>query len=108
MYCWSIANKQLHFLSYIAEDKLDILRLLHPIRYKWRQIGQSFRISHGDLENIRDERSRNTDRLSDVIQIWFNKRTTDVTWGTIKIAVELPPVFQPFIAKSIMDFVSLV
>ena len=78
--------------------------MLHPIRYKWRQIGQSLRISHGDLENIRDERSRNTDRLSDVIQIWFDKKTTDVTWFTIKIAVELPPVFEPSVAETITHF----
>ena len=78
--------------------------MLHPIRYKWEQIGQSLRISHGDLENIRDERSRNTDRLSDVIQIWFDKKTTDVTWGTIKIAVELPPVFEPSVAEDIIHF----
>ena len=80
--------------------------MLHPIRYKWRQIGQSLRISNGDLENIRDERSRNTDRLSDVIQIWFDKKHPDVTWDTIKIAVELPPVSEPSIAKSIMHFFS--
>ena len=78
--------------------------MLHPIRYKWKQIGQSLRISHGDLENIRDERSRNTDRLSDVIQIWFDKKTTNVTWATIKIAVELPPVFEPSVAEDIIHF----
>ena len=85
---------------------LDILRLLHPIRYKWRQIGQSLQISHGDLENIRDERSRNTDRLTDVIQVWFDKQPSDVTWDRIKIAVELPPVFEPSIAESIVNFFS--
>ena len=80
--------------------------MLHPIRYKWRQIGQSLRLSNGDLENIHDEKSRNTDRLSDVIQIWFDKKTTDVTWHTIKIAVELSPVFEPSVAESIMHFFS--
>ena len=78
--------------------------MLHPIRYKWRQIGQSLKISHGDLENISDERKHNTDRLSDVIQIWFDKQPSDVTWDTIKIAVELPPVFEPFIAESIKHY----
>ena len=80
--------------------------MLHPIRYKWRQIGESLKISHGDLENIRDERSRNTDRLSDVIQTWFDKQPTVVTWHTIKIAVELPPVFEPSVAENIMHFFS--
>ena len=96
------------FHAYIAENKLDILRLLHPIRYKWKQIGQSLRINNGDLENICDEKGRNTDRLSDVIQIWFDKKTTDVTWGTIKTAVELPPVFEPSVAESIMHFFSCI
>ena len=91
---------------YFAENKLDLLRLLHPIRYKWRQIGQSLKISHGDLENVCDERRLNTDRLSDVIQIWFDKQPSDVTWGTIKIAVELPRVFEPSIAASIKHYLA--
>ena len=63
-------------------------------------------ISHGDLENISDERRHNTDRLSDVIQIWFDKQPSDVTWGTIKIAVELPRVFEPSIAESIKHYLA--
>ena len=61
------------------------------------------RISHGDLENILDQRNRNADRLADVIQVWLDKRPSEVTWHTIITAVDLPPVLEPSIAYSILD-----
>ena len=61
------------------------------------------RISHGDLENILDQRNRNADRLADVIQVWLDKQPSEVTWHTIITAVELPPVLEPSIAKCILD-----
>ena len=87
----------------IIENKLDLIRLLSPIEYKWRQIGHALRISHGDLENILDQRNRNADRLADVIQVWLDKRPSEVTWHTIITAVDLPPVLEPSIAKHILD-----
>ena len=47
--------------------------MLHSIRYKWRQIGQSLKICHRDLKNIHDEENRNVDRLFNVIRIWFEQ-----------------------------------
>ena len=82
---------------------MDIIRLLFPIAYKWKEIGEALSIRDGDLENLRDERSRNTDRLSGVIQIWFDKQTSPVKWSTIITAVELPPVYEPNVAESILE-----
>ena len=53
--------------------KLDLLCLVHPIKNKSRQIGMSLKISHGDLKNICDEGNHNADKLSNVIQIWFEQ-----------------------------------
>ena len=61
------------------------------------------RISHGDLENILDQRNRNAGRLADVIQVWIDKQPSEVAWYTIITAVDLPPVHEPSIAKLILD-----
>ena len=101
-YTYLLCNIFIHFIVLI-ENKLDLIRLLSPIEYKWRQIGHALKISHGDLENILDQRNRNADRLADVIQVWLDKRPTEVTWSTIITAVDLPPVLEPSIAKSVLD-----
>ena len=88
----------------LIENKLELIRLLSPIEYKWKQIGQALRVSHGDLENILVQRNYNSDRLADVIQFWIDKQTTEVSWRTIITAVDLPPVLEPSIAKQILDF----
>ena len=61
------------------------------------------KISYGDLENIQAQRNNDADRLADIIQFWIDKRPSKVTWGTIITAVDLYPVFEPSIAKRILD-----
>ena len=94
-----------NFLLFIVliENKLGLIRLLSPIEYKWKQIGQALKISHGNLENILVQRHYNADRLADVIQFWIDKRPSEVTWHTIITAVDLYPVLEPSIAKLILD-----
>ena len=82
---------------------MDLIRLLSPIEYKWRQLGEGLKISHGDLENIQIQRNYNADRLADVIQFWIDKRPSEVTWHNIITAVDLPPVHEPSIAERIRD-----
>ena len=87
----------------IVENKPDLIRLLSPIECKWRQIGQALNISHRDLMKISDQRSKDTNRLADVVQFWLDKQPSEITWTTIITAVELPPVLEPSIASSILD-----
>ena len=84
-------------------NKLDLLCLLFPIANKWKQIGQSLSITKGDLENLCAETSSETERLAGIIQIWFDKKTSPVKWSTIITAVELPPVYEPTVAESILQ-----
>ena len=87
----------------IVENKPALFHLLSPIEYKWRQIGQALKISHGDLKKISDQRSEDTDRLADVVQFWLDKQPSEITWTTIITSSELPPVLEPSIASSILD-----
>ena len=85
------------------ESKLDLIRLLFPIAYKWRKIGEALSIKNGDLENLITERSDDPDKLSGVIQLWFDKQTSPVKWSTIITAIKLPPVNEPSIAENILE-----
>ena len=84
-------------------DKLYLLCLLFPIANKWKKIGQFLSITKGDLEKLCAEWSRETKRLTIVIQIWFDKITCPVKWNTIITAVEFLPVYEPIVAKSILQ-----
>ena len=95
-------------MFFTIENKLNLIRFLFPIAHKWKEIGDALSVRDGDLENLRDERSRNTDRLSGVIQIWFDKQTCPVKWSTIITAVQLPPVNEPSIAENILEKYKLI
>ena len=87
-------------------QKRDLIRLLNPIAYNWRQLGEALGIKYGHLESILNNRCRDTDRLSDVLQLWFDEQTSQVTWKTIITAVELPPVNNPSVADNMRKYLS--
>ena len=98
-----------HILYVIVEskpEKLDLMRLLNPVAYNWRQLGEALGIKYGDLESILNNRFRDPDRLSEVLQLWFDRCPSQVTWETIITAVELPPVNNPSVAEDIRNFIS--
>ena len=75
-----------HILYVIVEskpEKLDLMRLLNPVAYNWRQLGEALGIKYGDLESILNNRFRDPDRLSEVLQLWFDRCPSQVTWETI-------------------------
>ena len=87
-------------------QKRDLIRLLNPIAYNWRQLGEALGIKYGDLESILNNRYRDTDRLSDVLQLWFDEQPSQITWQTIITAVELPPVNNPSVADNMREYLS--
>ena len=98
-----------HILYVILEtkpEKLDLMCLLNPVAYNWRQLGEALSIKYGDLESILNNRFRDLDRLSEVLQLWFDKQPSQVTWETIITAVELPPVNNPSVSEDIRNFIS--
>ena len=56
-----------------------------------------------DLEKLCPEWSRETERLTIVIQIWFDKITCPVKWNTTLTAAEFLPVYEATVAKSILQ-----
>ena len=101
-----IKNIKTFFLFFLIGQKRDLLRLLNPIAYNWRQLGEALGIKYGDLESILNNRCRDTDRLSDVLQLWFDEQPSKVTWQTIITAVELPPVNNLSVADNMCKYLS--
>ena len=90
-------------------EKLDLLRLLTPVAYNWRQIGEALRIDYGILKSIQhDPVYSNDDRLSEVLQFWFDKQPSEVSWKSIITAIELPPVNNSSVACTMRDFITKV
>ena len=88
-------------------DRFDLLRLLGHIAYKWEQIGTALQINYGDLKSIqRNSTYSDFDKLSEILQLWINKKPTEVTWNTILSAVMNEPVDSCTVAVKILDFVS--
>ena len=105
-YCHNLFDQELfsYFLFSLLTigNKLDLLCLLFPIANKWKEIGESLSITKGDLESLSTERSSEREKLKSVILIWFDTKTCPLKWSTIITAVELPPVYEPIVAESIM------
>lgn len=101
-------KRHILFYSINTEDKRHIIRLLNPIAYNWRQLGEALGIAYGDLESIFNKRYRDADNLSEVLQLWFDKKPSDVTWITLITAVELAPtpVNESSVADKICEFLS--
>ena len=64
-------------------------------------------MDHGSVMSIGKNSSyTNTDRLSDILQLWMEQEPSPVTWCTIIDAIEEPPVKNSAIAKKIIAFLS--
>ena len=73
-------------------DKLQLIRLLTPIAYKWREIGEALEIRHGALMSLHQRNFSDKQKLSNVLQLWIDGQPTNVKWSTIITAIESPPV----------------
>ena len=89
-----------------TEDKRHLNRLLNPIAYNWRVLGEALGITYGDLESIVSKQYRDVNNLSEVLQLWFDKKPSDVTWNTLITAIELAPVNNTSVADDIRKFLS--
>ena len=97
------------FFSLLGEEpkKQHLMRLLHPIKYKWNTIGEQLYVHHSDVSSAEyNEAYGNTRKLSEVLQIWLDKRTCEVSWRTIITAIKKPPVEEKVVADKIYKFLS--
>ena len=88
-------------------EKSDLLTLLSSIAYQWQLIGTALKIDDGDLKSLHcDQRYSDIGRLSEALQLWFNKQPTEVTWKTMLSVLEKPPINNFAVAGEIRKFVA--
>ena len=78
--------------------------LLHSIKHKWYTIGEQLEVCYGDI--VSTEAYEHTRRLSEVLQVWIDKRTCRVCWSTIITVVEDPPLEHKVVADEIYQFLT--
>ena len=81
------------------------MTLLHPIMYKWDIIGGQLAVPDVYIQCAFEER-QHTRKLSEVLQVWIDKRTSLVCWKTIITVVEEPPVENKVVADNIYQFLT--
>ena len=89
-----------------TEDKRQLIGLLNPIAYNWRVLGEALGITYGDLESIVNKQYRDANNLSEVLQLWFDKKPSKVTWNTLITAVKSAPVYNSSVVDEIYKFLS--
>ena len=97
--CFSLLGKE--------PNKRHLMILLHPIKHKWDAIGEQLNVPYANIKSAEYYVSYdNTRKLSEVLQVWINKKTRLVCWNTIITVVEEPPIDNKHIADNIYQFLS--
>ena len=79
--------------------------LLYPIMYKWDIIGEQLDVPYVNIQCTFEEH-QHTRKLSEVLQVWIDKKTRLVCWQTIITVVEEPPIENKNVADDIYQFLS--
>ena len=109
--CYIYSFMLLYILCIIIDskpDKLQLICLLIPIAYKWKEIGEALEIRHGALTSLHQSNFSDEQKLFNVLQLWIDDQPTNVKWSTIITAIESPPVDNLSIAERIRFFLSII
>ena len=94
------------FLSLDKEPKkVHLQRVLGPIQHKWRAIGEALEIPNETIKSTeQDARYDNSNKLSEVLQAWIDRQTSNVTWRNLIDVITKYPVNEPGLAETIPKF----
>ena len=83
------------------------MTLLHKIKYMWNTIGEQLEVRYGDIKSAEyNVAYSDTTKLSEVLQVWIDKRTCEVSWRMIITVVKEPPVENKVVAETINQFLT--
>ena len=94
---------------YVAKEprKKHLISQLNPIKSQWYSIGNQLEVQDGSLKSIKyDPTYNDTDRLSEVFQVWIDGRTTEVSWRVILDVIRNPPIENKRLELEIRKFLS--
>ena len=83
------------------------MTLLHEIRWRWNIIGEQLKVCYGDIKSAEyNVAYDHTTKLSEVLQVWMDKRTCEVSWRMIITVVKEPPIEHKVVAEKIYKFLA--
>ena len=73
----------------------------------WDTIGEQLAVRYGDIKSAEyNVAYDNTKKLSEVLQVWIDKRTCEVSWRTIITIIDDPPVENKRVGDEICEFLA--
>ena len=81
-----------------------VLSLLADISSNWEEIGLALDVSKNDLKGLKQDRSSNTIKLSEVIDLWAQSQTSTFSWETLISAIEGPIINNKKKAEEIRNY----
>ena len=83
------------------------MSLLHPIKYQWNIIGEQLNVQYGQIKSAEYNVTYNdTMNLSEVLQVWIDRRSYQVTWRVILAAIDEPLVENVKVRDEIRQFLN--
>ena len=79
----------------------DLFSLVYTVSDKWYDIGISLQVRRDVLDDLRQSEDDNLTKLSKVINIWKDTKSSSVTWEKIISVMEDPVIDKREIADGI-------
>ena len=98
-----------NFPSLLGKEpkKKHLIQLLHPIKYQWYDIGEQLDVDFGVIKSAQyNVQYTDTIKLSQVLQVWRDKKTCEVSWEKIIFVVDHRPVENKRLADDICEFLA--
>ena len=83
------------------------MTLLHKIKYMWSTIGEQLEVHYGDIKSAEyNVTYDDTRKLSEVLQVWIDKKTCEVSWRMIITVMKEPPIEHKVVTEKIYQFLA--
>ena len=87
--------------------KLHLMSLLHSIKHMWDTIGEQLAVNYSDIKSTECSMAYDsTKKLSEVLQVWIDKKTCEVSWKTIITVIDDPPIENKRVGDEICEFLT--
>ena len=82
----------------------EALLQLADISAKWEDIGLALKVSRNELDGLECHPSSKTNKLSKVITLWIESKSSPVSWETLISAIEGPLLNNKKKAEEMHDY----
>ena len=83
------------------------MTLLHEIKHMWNIIGEQLEVHYCDIKSAEHNMAYDdTTKLSEVLQVWIDERTCEVSWRMIITVVKEPPIEHNVVVENIYKFLA--